>query len=102
MLQENARPLARVARFSRAHLLAAILFLSCAGIDPGSAQDPGRDPSAAAEGSRAVPIVPNCRSRQAKGEIVVCGRPNERSPYRLPMPVDVGTFDPNGPVDSVS
>src|SRR4051812_22987738 len=45
-----------------------------------------------------VPSSP-CPPAQSQADIIVCGRPNDGSRYRLPAP---DRFDPAGPVDSVS
>ena len=46
-------------------------------------------------------VVPACRKDETATEIVICGKPLERSPYRLPPQQHRG-FDPEGPVMSVS
>jgi hypothetical protein len=62
---------------------------------------------ASTAGAQAAPPAPlpivkpieDC-PKQPSGDIVVCGRRGESSPYRLPRLND--GFDPDGPVDSVS
>jgi hypothetical protein len=66
-----------------------------------SAHAQSADPSAGAAAGDSAPslrIVRDCRG--ARDELVVCGRREERSSYRLPA-LHEG-FDPDGPVDSVS
>jgi len=64
--------------------------LAAAGGPPASPPDPEPAPAR---------IVEDCPS-PAPGDLVVCGRPGARSPYRLP-PQDAG-WTPDGAIDSVS
>jgi hypothetical protein len=45
-------------------------------------------------------VIQPCGAAANQEEIVVCGRRQRRSPYRLPL--EESGFDPNGTVDSVS
>lgn len=45
--------------------------------------------------------IDRCRGK-GRGEIVVCGRATQQSPYRLPRIAGEEGFDPAGGVDSVS
>lgn len=73
--------------------------VACAALALLAAAPPPAAPAAQGQAPSPPKVVPDCRSGSS-GDILVCGRRGERSPYRLP-PQREG-FDPDGAMPSVS